>query len=556
MSVVLVIGGYGGFGARLSRRLANAGHDVIVAGRDLRKAQLFCESLPGARAARIDRAAVAEAIDQLRPDVVADASGPFQNADYSVARACVEARIHYVDLADARDFVAGIGALDDAARAAGVCVISGASSVPALSGAVARKLSEGMQEVRLVEIAISSTSRATSGDAVVKAILSYVGSPVRLWRGGRWVSVLGWGEPRRVNFAVPGRKPLNGRMVQVADVPDLETLPPALPGNPSVVFRAGGELTIGNQSLRVLGLLVQGGFMRSLSPLAPFLIWAARKTSGWGVDASAMSMRVVGFEAQKTHGGALAAVEKTWTLVAEEGHGPEIPTMALPLCVEAILDGRVASGARHAGGVLTLEDFEPGFAALSISHETKSSVLPPPLYERVMGRGCLALPGSVREMHRVAGDCGAQGEAVVEGPATFAARAVRKMMRFPEPGQHPVHVSFAEMEGKEVWTRDFGGKAFHSELSEKKGRLIERFGPLRVAFDLPVAGIGSSKGNGLEMKLRGWSVFGVPLPLALAPRSRAKEWDERGVFQFEVPIELPLIGLVIRYRGWLKPVKA
>jgi len=556
MSVVLVIGGYGGFGARLSRRLANAGHEVIVAGRDLRKARLFCESLPGARPARVDRAAVAEAIGQLRPDVVADASGPFQNADYSVARACVEARVHYVDLADARDFVAGIVALDESARAAGVCVISGASSVPALSGAVARKLSQGLQEVRLVEIEISSTSRATSGDAVVKAILSYVGSPFRVWRGGRWASVLGWGEPRRVNFAAAGRKPLNGRMVQLADVPDLETLPAVLPGNPSVIFRAGGELAIGNQALRALGLLVQAGFMKNLTPLAPFLIWSARKTSGWGVDASAMSVRVVGFEAQKTHGGALAAVEKTWTLIAEDGHGPEIPTMALPLCVEAILTGRVGPGARHAGGVLAVEDFEPEFAALSISHETKSVVLPPPLYERVMGRGCLALPECVRQMHRVAGDSGAQGEAVVEGPATFAARAIRKLMNCPEPGSYSLHVSFAERDGKEVWTRDFGGKTFQSELSERRGRLVERFGPLRVAFDLPVAGVGSSKGNGLEMKLRGWSVFGLPLPLALAPRSRAKEWDERGVFQFETPIELPLIGLVIHYRGWLKPVKA
>ena len=32
LNTILVLGGYGGFGARLSRRLAAAGHDVIVAG--------------------------------------------------------------------------------------------------------------------------------------------------------------------------------------------------------------------------------------------------------------------------------------------------------------------------------------------------------------------------------------------------------------------------------------------------------------------------------------------------------------------------------------------
>jgi NAD(P)-dependent dehydrogenase (short-subunit alcohol dehydrogenase family) len=44
---VLVIGGYGGFGARVSERLARAGHEVLVAGRDGAKAAAFCGSRPG-----------------------------------------------------------------------------------------------------------------------------------------------------------------------------------------------------------------------------------------------------------------------------------------------------------------------------------------------------------------------------------------------------------------------------------------------------------------------------------------------------------------------------
>jgi hypothetical protein len=41
-----------------------------------------------------------------------------------------------VDLADGRDFVCGIDVLDPQAKAAGVLLLSGASSVPALSSAV------------------------------------------------------------------------------------------------------------------------------------------------------------------------------------------------------------------------------------------------------------------------------------------------------------------------------------------------------------------------------------------------------------------------------------
>ena len=53
--------------------------------------------------------------------------------------------------------------------------------------------------------------------------------------------------------------------------------------------------------------------------------------------------------------------------------------------------------------------------------------------------------------------------------------------------------------------------------------------------------------------MTGWSIWRLPLPLFLAPRSRAREWQEDGRFCFEVPIALPLIGRIVHYRGWLAP---
>ena len=58
--------------------------------------------------------------------------------------------------------------------------------------------------------------------------------------------------------------------------------------------------------------------------------------------------------------------------------------------------------------------------------------------------------------------------------------------------------------------------------------------------------------GGLNMRMTRWSVLGVPLPLAWAPRSPAREWEEGGRFHFDV-LDLPLIGRVIHYRGWLVP---
>ncbi|MEX0954024.1 MAG: DUF4166 domain-containing protein [Rhizobiaceae bacterium] len=48
---------------------------------------------------------------------------------------------------------------------------------------------------------------------------------------------------------------------------------------------------------------------------------------------------------------------------------------------------------------------------------------------------------------------------------------------------------------------------------------------------------------------------GIPLPMAmaLAPRSRAREWQEGRRFRFDVPIALPLVGPIVSYTGWLTP---
>jgi hypothetical protein len=84
-------------------------------------------------------------------------------------------------------------------------------------------------------------------------------------------------------------------------------------------------------------------------------------------------------------------------------------------------------------------------------------------------------------------------------------------------------------------------------LREQDGQLIERFGPLRFHF-----AIRTDDNGGLAMEIRRWSFFGLPLPFALAPRSPAREWEADGLFHFDVPIDVPLIGLVIHYRGWLR----
>lgn len=536
----MLLGGYGGFGGRIARRLASAGHEVLVAGRSIDKARAFCREMPGLIPLSLDRSRIATALEEHEPAMVVDASGPFQAMDHAIPMACIAAGVHYIDIADSRDFVCGIQALDDAARHAGVVLLSGASSVPALSGAAVRHLAQGMNRVRAIEMAISASNKATAGPAVSIAILGQVGQPIRIWRGQRWARTFGWQEMHSARFRCTGTEPITGRRVGLVDVPDLALLPERLAGRPAVSFRAGTELGFQNWALWLANWLVRTRLVTTLAPFARILRPLQSLTRSLGSDRSAMIVRLFGDVAGQR-------VERRWSLIADQGDGPEIPSLSVVPIVDRILSGKEAAGARDAGEALTLDDYADAFGKLAVHCGTEELAASPSLYERVMGDRFARLPPEVRAIHDVFRDGGATGEAQVTGASNPVAALVARAVGFPQPGHHRLHVHFRETDGHENWTRDFGGRCFQSHLSQRDRWLVERFGPFRFAFDLP------SDARGLSMVMRRWWFGPLPLPKWLAPRSTAREWSENRQFHFDVPIALPLIGRLVHYRGWLEP---
>jgi saccharopine dehydrogenase-like NADP-dependent oxidoreductase len=190
---VLLIGGYGFFGKKLAQRLAlDELIHVTLAGRDVLAARTLADSLNqqtgserfSALQLDITDSRLGDSIQASKANLVIHASGPFQGQGYDVARACIAARVHYIDLADASDFVAGIGCLDQEAREAGVLITSGASSVPALSSAAVDALATDFRSLHSIDIGITPGNRTERGLATVKGILSYCGGAFPRWRHG------------------------------------------------------------------------------------------------------------------------------------------------------------------------------------------------------------------------------------------------------------------------------------------------------------------------------------------------------------------------------------
>lgn len=295
------------------------------------------------------------------------------------------------------------------------------------------------------------------------------------------------------------------------------------------------------RALWLLSWLVRWGWVRSLRGLARWMRPLQRITASAGTDRSAMSVTLRGWRGDRP-------VARRWTLVAEQGDGPEIPTLAAALLAGDMVEERIAPGARDAASLLSLERFQPALDGLNVRHAVEELEVPAPLYVQVMGERFDALPSLVKAIHLVHADAGAAGEGEVWRGGGLRGWIVGLVVRFPPAGRYPLHVAFSEAGGVERWTRNFGPHTFSSELSARGEQLIERFGPLRFCFSLP------SGGRGLAMELQSWSFVAMALPRRLAPKIDAREWEEVGRFRFDVRIALPLVGPLIHYSGWLRPI--
>ena len=343
---VLVLGGYGNFGKRIARGLSGHGVPVIVAGRDLAKAEALAKALPGARAIRADITGDFAAILRTeKPAVVVHTCGPFQGAGYDVARACLAKGIHYIDLADGRDFVRDFRTLDAEARAAGVTLVSGASTVPGLSSAVIEHMRPAFAKLDRLDFGISPGQKTERGLATFQAILTYAGRRLRPFAGH--IDPVGWLDLHSEPYPVFGR-----RWLSACDIPDLDLLPERY-GLTDIRFGAGIELAPLMFVMTALAWLVKMGLPLDLAGHARLLKWATDLFNPFGGDTGGMHVRLAGLDRDGR------PLTRTWYIVASQGDGPQIP------CVPAIVlarrlyakDPGISAGAFPCVGLVSLEDY-------------------------------------------------------------------------------------------------------------------------------------------------------------------------------------------------------
>ncbi len=386
---VLLVGASGVFGSRLAERLAmEPGIALTLAGRRREPLQSVRRAIGGGAIRTLDRDWI-EARDLAGYELVIDAAGPFQQSGTRLVDAAIEAGVDYLDLADGREWVVGFAdRFDGAAREAGVRLVSGASSIPALSHAVLDQMVAGWTRIDEIRIGIFPGNRAPRGLSVVEAILSYAGKPVRVFRDGAWREDFGWGQIHRVDAG-----PAGPRWASVCDTPEQELLVERYRPTRGAKFFAGMELSLLHLGLWLLTLPVRVGWTRSLRPWARPLLRVAQWLLPFGTDRGAMLVEASGCDA------AASTVQSRWLLNANANRGPYVPVLAAIALVRRWRDGRRPDvGAYACSGMLSLQEFEADFAALGIEQRwaTSSTMEASELRQRRNGRLQQRLAGLLR----------------------------------------------------------------------------------------------------------------------------------------------------------------
>lgn len=371
---VLILGGYGTFGSRIAEMLGSEPNlHVIVAGHDLFKAELLADRLQQQHSAtdtksrctfeglRLDHesASLTVQLKDLDLDLLIHCAGPFQQQDYHVPDACIANGIHYLDIADAASFVSEIETLNQSAEDAGCTVISGASSLPALSSAVIQVLGKPFHKIDDIEINIAPAHRISRGLATVRAGFESLGTELTLLRNGQPVLSYSGGELRKITLG----HPVGERQVCNFDVPDLRLIPTLMPEVKNLRFGTGVQPTLLQWGLALSARLARIHRPSTIPDPLPYLArlghWLAARWPG-GSDHGGMQVEITGIA-----GG--AGQRARWQILGLNGDGPWIPAAPAAAMARKLVRGEYSNhGARPCWQLLSLEEILRELEAYSV----------------------------------------------------------------------------------------------------------------------------------------------------------------------------------------------
>ena len=371
---ILLLGGYGNVGKRLSALLAKMFDvKILVAGRHLPLAEEWVKQI----LLQDPKADVQPyVIDWQSPDffeqcqksearILINLAGSFKHENYIVVNTCIELNMHYVDLADSREFVSGFSQFDIRAKEHNVVAITGAGIVPGISTVVIDHFASQYAILREIDFGIVLGNKIKSGKALVNSVLNDVGKPFQRLENGMWKTVYGWQNIHRHYYG----DNIGLRWHATSDIPDLTLLPNRYPTLKTTVFHTGLESSWMHFLLRGLSTLRRIHLVRNWERYTKILM----KMSSWfnylGTDTFAMTIHLSGSNQR------FQPLDINWTCVAEQGHGANMACVAMLILVEKLLKNEIEPGAKPCVAMFSLEELYDMLSHWQVYHTVEEREL-------------------------------------------------------------------------------------------------------------------------------------------------------------------------------------
>jgi len=325
---IVLLGGSGFFGGLIVRDLLEHTRTrILIAGRHQPEKPLADPRITFVRADLKDSSTLNTALQGAF--ALIHCAGPYQASAMNPLQAAIAGRVHYIDLAESRDFARRVHECHDAARHANIAVFTGMSVVPGLAALLAQALRTNFDKICAIRTFVAPGTRGSRGPGTVHSLLSGVGRRMRVPRGGRDVPALGWSEGEWIRFPPPIGWRRQYLALETADFDLFQRFFEAQ----QVEFKAGSEFAWLNRGLAIVARLrARTGFPR-LEDWTNILRKALRVIGRFGTDRGGVLVEVAG-----TKNG--ARVQQQIAVVADR-KGERIPAVPAAIAVAALLGDEV-----------------------------------------------------------------------------------------------------------------------------------------------------------------------------------------------------------------------
>lgn len=187
-----------------------------------------------------------------------------------------------------------------------------------------------------------------------------------------------------------------------------------------------------------------------------------------------------------------------------------------------------------------------------VKHEIfQENSLPNDLVRNWFGDEFSELDPLLQKLHLSGGELSGKIEVSYgSGLSGLIGRRLANKLKLPKPGSHELLVSISHSQNGLHWNRKFNDDSVVESLfvpvgTKTDGFWVETTGPVKIKLTVDIVG------GGWYWRCLKISLFGLPTPLWLFPKSQAYKTVEHGKYVFQVGFTYPFLNDLVSYKGVL-----